>query len=328
MTFFSLRVRSSTTTIADSSSLPLHTENHTSSPCLLYSGCTMRFGPWPSLRPLGDRQHLVAGASRLSMSNTATDWLIFASGFSGVSTHRFFDFGWVFTNSEPPPWPFSTRTTFQACCGCFSGSVPISVILSLPSALVAQTGPNSWWRKFAPRPGCGIFVDVDHGRQLAVLRVDHRDLVGLVGGRQEVALGESQPPSCRNRAAPMVVTSRLSMSLVVHQQDLARLLDVDDELRVLVRGDDRRHARLGVVFLGVDGHAARRDDLLRLQRRAVHDHELRRPVGAGDGVLVLVALVLRGLHRARLEAHVDLGDCRGTFIHRSIRSILPSRPMV
>ena len=41
------------------------------------------------------------------MSNTAADWLSFGSGFSGVSTQRFFDFGWVFTNSEPPPWPFS-----------------------------------------------------------------------------------------------------------------------------------------------------------------------------------------------------------------------------
>jgi hypothetical protein len=76
------------------------------------------------------------------MSNTAIDWLIFGSGFSGVSTHRFFDFGCVLTNSEPPPWPFSTCTTFQACCRCLAGSVPISEIFSLPSALVTQTGPN------------------------------------------------------------------------------------------------------------------------------------------------------------------------------------------
>ena len=44
--------------------------------------------------------------------------------------------------------------------------------------------------------------------------------------------------------------------LVVDQQDLAGLLDVDDELRLRVGGDDRGHARLGVVFLGVFGHAA------------------------------------------------------------------------
>ena len=30
---------------------------------------------------------------------------IFGSGLSGVSTHRFFDFGWVLMNRLPPPWP-------------------------------------------------------------------------------------------------------------------------------------------------------------------------------------------------------------------------------
>ncbi len=39
---------------------------------------------------------------------------------------------------------------------CFSGSVPISVTFSLPSALVTHTGPNFGSTKFAPRPGCGI----------------------------------------------------------------------------------------------------------------------------------------------------------------------------
>ncbi len=73
-----------------------------------------------------------------------------------MSTQRCFDFGCVFTNSEPPPWPFSTRTTFQALSLCFTGSVPISVIFSLPSALVTHTGPNFGSVKLAPRPGCGI----------------------------------------------------------------------------------------------------------------------------------------------------------------------------
>ena len=73
-------------------------------------------------------------------------------------------------------------------------------------------------------------------------------------------------------------------------------------------GDDRGDARLGVVFLRVDRHAAGADDLQRLERVALHDHVLRRPVGAGDRVLVLVALVLRRVDAARLEADADLGD--------------------
>ena len=64
----------------------------------------------------------------------------------------------------------------------------------------------------------------------------------------------------------------------------------------------------GMVLLRVDGHAARGDHLERLERRAIHDHVLRRPVGACDRVLVLVALELRGLDRARLDADLDLGD--------------------
>ena len=75
-----------------------------------------------------------------------------------VSTHRFFDFGCVFTNSEPPPGPFISRTTFQAFSLCFSGSVPITLTFSLPSALVTHTGPNFGSVKFAPRPGCGILL--------------------------------------------------------------------------------------------------------------------------------------------------------------------------
>ena len=59
-------------------------------------------------------------------------------------------------------------------------------------------------------------------------------------------------------------------------------------------------------FLGVVGHAAGRDDLERLQRGAVHDHILRRPVGTGDGVPVLPTLHLGCLDRARLQADLDL----------------------
>src|SRR5690606_41521318 len=83
MTALSLRVLSSTTTIADSWSRALQTENQTSSPALLYSGCVIRFAPsdTPAHSPMGSTS---GGASRLSRSNTATDWAIFGSGLSGV----------------------------------------------------------------------------------------------------------------------------------------------------------------------------------------------------------------------------------------------------
>ena len=96
--------------------------------------------------------------------------------------------------------------------------------------------------------------------------------------------------------------------VVVDDHDLAGFLDVDDELGLKWRRDDRGDARLGVVVLRIDDHAARRGDLQRLERVAVHDHELRRPVGAGDRVLVLEALELGCFDRARLEADLDLGD--------------------
>jgi hypothetical protein len=42
-------------------SLPFQTENHTSSPALLYSGCTTRFGPFAQIRPFGDGQDREGG---------------------------------------------------------------------------------------------------------------------------------------------------------------------------------------------------------------------------------------------------------------------------
>src|SRR3990167_133263 len=92
ITFFNLRVLSSTTTMADFWSLPFHTENQNSSPATLYSGCTTRFGPSPRLA------HSAIGStskplSRFFTSNTAMLWLIFGSGFNGASTHRLLDLG-------------------------------------------------------------------------------------------------------------------------------------------------------------------------------------------------------------------------------------------
>ncbi len=100
---------------------------------------------------------------------------------------------------------------------------------------------------------------------------------------------------------------------IVDQQDLAGFLDVDDELGPVVAGEDRGNARFGVIFLLVVGHAAGRLDLFRLQRCAVHDDVLRRPICAGDGVFVLPALHLRGLDRARFGADLDFGHGGGLF---------------
>src|SRR5690606_8520526 len=140
ITCLSSSVLSSTTTSAERWSLPFHTENHTSSPALLYSSCTTRLGPSPRLAHSAIGSTLY-GASRSFMSDTATDWLIAGFGLSSVSTYRLLDSGWVLMNSEPPPCPFSTRTTFQALSGWPSGSVPISETVSSPRWLVAQTGP-------------------------------------------------------------------------------------------------------------------------------------------------------------------------------------------
>ncbi len=104
---------------------------------------------------------------------------------------------------------------------------------------------------------------------------------------------------------------------VVDEEDLPRLLHVDDEFGLVVRRQDRRDAGFGVVDLLVIDHAAGRDDLLRLQRVAVHDDVLRRPVAAGDGELVFPALELRGLDRPRLDADLDRGD-RGRRLHPEV----------
>src|SRR5690554_2426566 len=89
--------------------------------------------------------------------------------------------------------------------------------------------------------------------------------------------------------------------------DLACLFYVDDELRVRMGRHDGGNTRLRMVFLVAHGHATGAHDLLRLQGVAVHDHELGRPVGAGNGVLVFPALVLGGLDRTRFHTNLDLG---------------------
>jgi hypothetical protein len=70
------------------------------------------------------------------------------------------------------------------------------------------------------------------------------------------------------------------------------------------------------------------DDLQRLQRVALHDHVLRRPVGAGDRQLVLVALVLADVSTERASRPMRISATLSGFsIHRSIMLILASRPI-
>ena len=76
------------------------------------------------------------------MSKTATVWLIEASGFSGASTHRFFDVRMRLDEQR------TAALTLQDCRLPSThaqhdptGSVAIIVMLASPSALVTQTGP-------------------------------------------------------------------------------------------------------------------------------------------------------------------------------------------
>ena len=152
---------------------------------------------------------------------------------------------------------------------------------------------------------------VDQLGQLALFEVHRRDLVAVVGRHHEVALGRVQAAVVQEaRGADGRDLQRVDVG-VVHQQGLAGFLDVHHELGLEVAAHDGGHARLGVVLLLVHGVAAGGDDLQRLQRVAVHDDELRRPVGAGNGVLVFKALVLAGLDRTRFQAGADLGHVVG-----------------
>ncbi|MNO83200.1 hypothetical protein D3C76_744950 [compost metagenome] len=165
--------------------------------------------------------------------------------------------------------------------------------------------------------GMGNLADVDQRGELAIPGVDHGDLVGVVGSGQEVAVSAVPAAVVEEGRRANAGDGEVVDVLVVDQQDLAGFLDVDDELGTLVGGDDRGHPWFRVVGLGIHGHAAGGDDLFRLQGFAIHDGVLRRPVGAGDGVFVLVTLVLRGFHRAGLDADLELGDL-GRFLRPQV----------
>ncbi len=170
--------------------------------------------------------------------------------------------------------------------------------------------------------GMRNLADIHQRRQLAVLGVHHRDLVGLVGGDQEIALAGIPAAIVQEPGRADLRDLQVVDVAVVHQQNLAGFLDVDHELRLVMSGYNRGDARLGVIVLGVHGHAAGGDDLERLQGIAIHQHVLWRPVGTGDGILVLEALGLGGIHRAGFEADLDLGDVV-RFLHPQIDQVDP-----
>ena len=199
------------------------------------------------------------------MSNTATDWLIFGSGLSGVSTHRFFDFGCVLMNSEPPPWPFSVCTTFHAYCraSCHRVGADQRRRSRRPGG-PSPTPGRIRMHEVGAAAGMRDLADVDQRGELAFLGVHHGDLVRLVGCDQEVALGRVPAAVVQEARGADLGDLELHHVGVVDQQDLAGFLDVDDELGLEMRRHDRGDARLGMVFLRVHRHAARGHDLQRL----------------------------------------------------------------
>src|SRR3990172_3614317 len=93
----------------------------TSSPALLYSRWTAR----PSVAA---SQHF-GFASGSFFDPTQMLPRIPSSNFRAWSAQIHALLGCVLMKRLPPPSRATLRTAFQACSGCFSGSVPISVIL-------------------------------------------------------------------------------------------------------------------------------------------------------------------------------------------------------
>src|SRR5690554_272563 len=154
----------------------------------------------------------------------------------------------------------------------------------------------------------GDFANVHDSLQVTVLGIHNGDLVGVVGGGQEVTHAGVpsaivQIFSCINGGDGHVV-----QVFIVGQHDLAGFFDVNNEFRVRVGGYDGGNTGFRMVLLIAHGHAPGAHDLLGLKGVAVHDHELWRPVGACNHVLVFPALELGGFNRACFHADLDLGD--------------------
>ena len=153
--------------------------------------------------------------------------------------------------------------------------------------------------------------DIDQRDQLAFPRINNSDLVGLISGCHEVTFAAVPTAIMEESGGADIGHCQIIDVAVVNEQNMPRFLNVDDEIRMLVRCDDGSNTWLRMVFLSVNGHATSRDDLQRLERVAVHDDVLRRPVSTGNGIHVFIAFVFRGLNRTRFEANLDLGNaCR------------------
>ena len=153
---------------------------------------------------------------------------------------------------------------------------------------------------------------IDQRRQLAGLGVDRGDLVGGIGRHQEVTLGSIPAAVMQELGGRDGGRLQILDVGIIDQLYLPGFLDVDHPFRLDEGRDDGSDARFRMVF-AIDGHAARRNHLARLQRIAVHDDVLGRPVGTGNRVLVLEALELGGIDRACIEADLDFSHDRRLF---------------
>ena len=161
--------------------------------------------------------------------------------------------------------------------------------------------------KVGAAAGVRDFAHIDQSFELTLLGVDNRDLVGLVGGGHEVTHAAVPAAIVQESCCVNGGGAQAFQILVVHQHDLAGFFYVNNELGVLVRRNDSRNTWLRVVFLGAYSHASGSHDFHRLQSFAIHDHKLRRPVGACNSVLVFIAFVFGGFYGTGFQANLDLG---------------------
>ena len=161
-------------------------------------------------------------------------------------------------------------------------------------------------------PRVGDFADIDDGFKLAFLGVDHHDLVRSVGSGHEVAARSVKTAVVQVFGRIDLRGLQVGQVGVIDHPHFAGFFGVNQELRLVVAGNDGRHPGFGVVLV-VDVHAAGADHFFGLQGVAIHQHELGRPVGAGNGNLVFPAFELGGFHRAGFQTDFDLSDVVGFF---------------
>ena len=152
--------------------------------------------------------------------------------------------------------------------------------------------------------------------------VDDRDLIGFIGRRHEITARFFPAAVVQKQGGIDGGDLEIVEIAVVDQLHLAGFLDVDDKFRVLVRGDDGGNPGLGMVFQGIHGQAAGGNNLPGLERVTIHHHELWRPVGAGNGERVFVALVFGGFDGTGFQTDLDFGH-GFRFLHPQVDEIYP-----